>query len=417
MHPAICTDTRKVSKDSLFFALKGENFDANTFAESAIEKGCSYAIIDNKEYCKSDKYIVVEDCLKTLQELAIYHRNKLNIPIIGITGTNGKTTTKELIKCVLSTKYKTYSTEGNYNNHIGVPLSILSINQSHEIAVIEMGASHQYDIAELCKIAQPNYGIITNIGKAHLEGYNSFTNLINTKKELYDYIRENNGMIFIRKDNEILCNISNDIKKYTYGHSDSDSVGRYVQSSPFMIMELVSNKGVLYIKTKLIGDYNYENVLAAATIGRFFNIVDLDIKKAIESYIPSNNRSQLLKTKDNTLILDLYNANPSSVFAAITNFDGIEHEGKMLILGDMLELGDYSEREHERVLHLVDEIGFDNAIFVGSEYKKLQEQTKHLVFKCTAELIEYLKKNKPLSKLIIIKGSRGLKLEQCIDFL
>jgi len=416
-NPYICTDTRSVIKDSIFFALKGDNFDANKFAETALNKGCSYAIIDKEEYNTSDKCILVKDTLKTLQELAKHHRKQLNIPVIGITGTNGKTTTKELIRCVLNRKFKTFATEGNYNNHIGVPISILSITKVHEIAIIEMGANHQREIANLCEIAQPTLGIITNIGKAHLEGFGSFENLINTKKELYDYINKNNGKIFVNKDNKLLFELSEKSDRYIYGTSSSDSLGRFTQASPNMIMELVSKKGILYVKSHLIGAYNFENVLAAATIGRYYNIDDLEIKKAIEEYHPSNKRSQLQKTNSNTLILDLYNANPTSMKASIDNFKDIPFKEKTLILGDMLELGKESKREHQEIINLLEQHKFINVLLVGCEFKKLQNKTQYKIFENSSALIKYLKYNKPNNNMILIKGSRGIKLEQCVEHL
>ena len=416
-NPSICTDTRSVMKGAIFFALKGDNFDANKFAETALDKGCSYAIIDNEEYDISNRCILVKDTLETLQELAKHHRKQLNIPVIGITGTNGKTTTKELIRSVLNRKFKTFATEGNYNNHIGVPLSILSITKEHEIAIIEMGANHQHEIADLCEISQPTLGIITNIGKAHLEGFGSFENLINTKKELYDYIDKNNGKLFVNKDNKLLFKLSENSNKYIYGTSSSDSLGRFTQASPNMIMELVSKKGILYVKSHLIGAYNFENVLAAASIGRYYNIDDLEIKKAIEEYHPSNKRSQLQKTNSNTLILDLYNANPTSMKASIDNFRNIPFKEKTLILGDMLELGKESKREHEEIINLLEQYKFINVLLVGREFKKLQNNTEYKTFENSSILIEYLKYNKPNNNMILIKGSRGIKLEQCIEHL
>lgn len=416
-NPIICTDTRKIIKGALFFALQGESFNANSFASKAIDDGCSYAIIDQIEYKTSDKHILVKDVLTCLQELASYHREQINIPIIGITGTNGKTTTKELIRSVLSSKFKTYATEGNLNNHIGVPLSILSIRNEHEIAIIEMGANHPREIAELCNIAKPNYGIITNIGKAHLEGFGSFENLKNTKKELYDYIENKGEMLFVNKDNALLYDLSSNIKRYTYGSEGADSNARYTQASPFLVMELISNKGILYVKTKLIGAYNYENVLAAATIGRFFNIDDIDIKQSLEAYNPSNNRSQLKKTDKNILILDAYNANPSSMSASIKNFKDIDAENKAMILGDMLELGEDSYKEHQAIINLLKEYLFENVYLVGEEFFKQQCPNNFMKFEKTSDLLSFLKENSLTKHTILIKGSRGIKLEACIELL
>lgn len=416
-NPSICTDTRKINKGDIFFALKGESFNGNKFADKAIKEGCSFAIIDEEEYKTSEKHIIVKNVLTCLQELASYHRDQIKIPIIGITGTNGKTTTKELIRSVLQTKFNTYATEGNFNNHIGVPLSLLSINSKHEIAVIEMGANHQYEIAELANIAKPNFGIITNIGKAHLEGFGSFENLKNTKKELYDYIDANKGLLFVNSDNDLLSEMSSNIRKFTYGSNKADSKAKYTQAAPFLIMELISPKGLLYVKTKLIGGYNYENALAAASIGRYFKIDDLEIKKALETYTPSNNRSQLKKTKRNTLILDAYNANPTSMKASILNFKEIKDKNKAIILGDMLELGDESNKEHELIIKLFKDNNLGKIFLVGPIFFKQDCSSYVKKFEKTEELIKFLKDEPLDNHTILIKGSRGIKLEDCIDIL
>lgn len=414
----ICTDTRKIVKDSLFFALKGESFNGNKFANDALEKGCAFAIIDEEEYNKSDKYILVDDVLSTLQYLAKYHRKQLHIPFIGITGTNGKTTSKELINSVLSKKFKTHATKGNLNNHIGVPLTILDIDDNAEIAIIEMGANHPKEIDMLCNIADPDYGIITNIGKAHLEGFGSFQGVINTKKELYDYIEKKGGSIFINRNDELLMGISEGINKYTYGDQpEADSKGKYVQASPYMVMELHSKKGILYICSKLIGDYNYYNAMAAACIGRFFKIDDLKIKEAIESYIPSNNRSQLIKTDNNTLIVDAYNANPTSMTAAIDNFTYIGGSKKTLILGDMLELGGDSEKEHGNIINLLLKNNFKEVYLVGMNFCKSSENHNYRIFENISDLLNFLKERSIKGHTILLKGSRGIKLEECIKLL
>lgn len=416
-NPSICTDTRKINKGDIFFALKGESFNGNKFADKAIKEGCSFAIIDEEEYKTSEKHIIVKNVLTCLQELASYHRDQIKIPIIGITGTNGKTTTKELIRSVLQTKFNTYATEGNFNNHIGVPLSLLSINSKHEIAVIEMGANHQHEIAELANIAKPNFGIITNIGKAHLEGFGSFENLKNTKKELYDYIEAHKGLLFVNSDNDLLSDMSSNIRKFTYGSNKADSKAKYTQAAPFLVMELISPKGLLYVKTKLIGGYNYENALAAASIGRYFKIDDLEIKKALETYTPSNNRSQLKKTKRNTLILDAYNANPTSMKASILNFKEIKDKNKAIILGDMLELGDESNKEHELIIKLFKDNNLGKIFLVGPIFFKQDCSSYVKKFEKTEELIKFLKDEPLDNHTILIKGSRGIKLEDCIDIL
>lgn len=417
-HPKICTDTRDIVKGSMFFALKGESFNGNKFAEDAINKGCAWAIIDEPKYKTSDKHILVNDTLETLQELATYHRNQLNIPVIGITGTNGKTTTKELIHKVLSKKYKTHATKGNLNNHIGVPLTLLDTPKDTEIAIIEMGANHSGEIAILAKIANPNYGIITNIGRAHLEGFGSFEGIKKTKKELYDHIYNSNGLLFINNDDELLMSISEDIKKYSYGTTiEADSKGKFLQASPFMVMELHSKKGILYVRSKLIGKYNFENAMAAACIGRYFNIDDLDIKEALESYVPSNNRSQLMKTDNNILIIDAYNANPTSMAASVNNFSEIKAKDKSLILGDMLELGEVSETEHEKIINLLIKNNCNNVYLVGDYFYNTAINHSFKKFKTVEELIGYLNQNSINGHTILLKGSRGIRLEQCIKLL
>jgi UDP-N-acetylmuramoyl-tripeptide--D-alanyl-D-alanine ligase len=417
-HPKICTDTRNIVKDSIFFALKGESFNGNKFAEQAINEGCAYAVIDQKEYHKSEKYILVEDTLTTLQELAMYHRQQLNIPIIGITGTNGKTTTKELINIVLSKKYKTHATKGNLNNHIGVPLTILDTPKDTEIAIVEMGANHPGEIALLSKIANPNYGIITNIGRAHLEGFGSFEGILKTKKELYDHIKQSKGYLFVNHEDELLINISKEIKRFTYGNNiNADSKGKFLQASPFMVMELHSKKGILYVRSKLIGNYNFDNAMAAAAIGRYFKINDLEIKSAIESYIPSNNRSQLMKTDNNIVIVDAYNANPTSMTASINNFFHIKANKKSLILGDMLELGNVSKIEHENIIKLLNENNFNNVYLVGNIFYNTEIKHCFKKFKEVKELVDYLKNNPIKDNTVLIKGSRGIKLEKSIEQL
>jgi UDP-N-acetylmuramoyl-tripeptide--D-alanyl-D-alanine ligase len=322
-HPAICTDSRKAEKYGIFFSLKGDNFNGNAFAEIALENGCKYAFIDEAVYYKDNRYIIVENALNTLQELAKHHRSKLKIPVIGITGTNGKTTTKELIKAVLEKKFNTLATEGNLNNHIGVPQTILKITGKTEIAIIEMGANHIGEIAELCKISKPDHGIITNIGKAHLEGFGSFEGIVKAKKELYDHIEQNNGLLFVNKDNQLLSEMASRIKKITYGKSASaDHTGSIKNTEPFIeiVWKNTATNKTFLIKSKLVGAYNFENIMAAVAIGSYFEVDVSLIKEAIEAYTPSNNRSQIIKSSNNTIIMDAYNANPSSMEAAINNF-------------------------------------------------------------------------------------------------
>ncbi|MFT4662851.1 MAG: UDP-N-acetylmuramoyl-tripeptide--D-alanyl-D-alanine ligase, partial [Patiriisocius sp.] len=351
-NPKISTDTRKITEGSIFFALKGDNFNGNKYAEEALEKGASYAIIDEEKYRKSDNFIIVDDVLKALQDLATYHRSQLTIPVIGLTGSNGKTTTKELIRAVLSQKHNCLATVGNLNNHIGVPLTILSITKEHEIAIIEMGANHVGEIESLCRIALPNFGLITNIGRAHIGEFGGFDNIIKAKTELYKTMLQSNKhlifdsseeqnddrVIFVNGDDMLLMDKSDGRKRHTYGSKSMyDTEGVYHSQDPFLNVSWES-KDIL-IKTQLIGKYNTDNILAAVAIGEHFNVSDNMIKEALENYTPTNNRSQIQKTAKNTLIMDAYNANPSSVEVAIENLLTMEANKKFFILGDMLELG------------------------------------------------------------------------------
>lgn len=416
-HSTICTDTRKIVKDSLFFALKGENFNGNTFADKALELGCSFAIVDEDIDFKSDRIIIVDDVLTCLQDLARYHRDQIKIPIIGITGTNGKTTTKELIFSVLSTKFKTFATAGNLNNHIGVPLSILSIKDEHEIAIIEMGANHPYEIAFLCTISKPNLGVITNIGKAHLEGFGNIETVTETKKALYNHLNANDGIIFYNQSNDILSKLEKTCKTFSYGSVDSDNKGELISSSPYLVLELLSRKGHLLVKTNLIGSYNFENVMAAVSIGHYFDIDDMNIKKALENYIPSNHRSQLIKTENNTIIMDSYNANPTSMKAAIENFTNMTFKNKSLLLGDMFELGENSDDEHRNIIKFIEDGTYTNIFLVGNHFFNIDSSISIHKFEETNQLLEYLSENKILDQIILIKGSRGMKLERCLDYL
>ena len=414
-HPQVSTDTRKIIKDSIFFALKGENFDGNLFASSALENGAAFAVIDNeKYYINNGKYILVDDTLGTLQLLAINHRQNFTIPFFGITGTNGKTTTKELINSVLSQKYETLATFGNLNNHIGVPLTILGITNDTEIAIIEMGANHVGEIGELCTIAQPDYGIITNLGKAHLEGFGSFEGIIKAKNDLYKYIKNKKGKIFINSNNELLINLSNNIDKVTYGTSDTDfCCGKLISANPNVEISYHYNELDINIKTNLVGSYNFENIMAAICVGVYFKIDHYLIKKALETYIPTNSRSQVVKTETNTLILDAYNANPTSMEQAIINFAKMDTNNKVLIIGDMLELGSYSLDEHQSILNLIEKENFKNVILVGKDFKIANKN--FLSFTTSEEAREWLKNNPILNSTILIKGSRGIMLEKIID--
>ncbi|MBI2280191.1 MAG: UDP-N-acetylmuramoyl-tripeptide--D-alanyl-D-alanine ligase [Bacteroidetes bacterium] len=407
-HPIISTDTRKILDECLFFALKGENFDANEFAETAINKGASFSIIDNKKYCSSDKCILVDNVLETLQELANYHRKQLNIPIIGITGSNGKTTTKELIYAVLSKKYNTVATHGNLNNHIGVPLTLLSIPKNCEIAIIEMGANHIGEIEQLCKIAEPNFGIITNIGTAHIEGFGSREGVIKAKSELYHFIKKTKGTIFLNSDDELLVSLAKEISAIKYSKNEISNIN----SNPFLSFFLAALK----IKTQLYGEYNIPNILAAIKIGEYFNVEKKAIKAALENYVSTNNRSQIVKLANHTLYLDAYNANPTSMNAAIDTFSTLDVPNKFLILGDMLELGHVSQDEHQKIADKIHNLNLQ-ALLVGNEFQQIKNKYHFTAVKNTDEAILWLANQLDFFKSILIKGSRGIRLEKVSEFI
>lgn len=417
----VTTDSRNCPAGSLFFALKGDTFNGNAFAARALEAGSAYAVVDEPEYAPAGDthYILVDNCLRTLQQLANYHRRQLSPRILGITGTNGKTTTKELIAAALSQTFNVLCTTGNLNNHIGVPLTLLRLKPEHNIGVIEMGASHPGDIKELVEIAEPDYGIITNVGKAHLEGFGSFEGVIRTKGELYDYLRTKpTSVVFIHYDNPWLMKIADGLNKVPYGCGDDLYVnGRITGNSPFLAFEWkIGRCGTRHeVQTQLIGEYNFSNVLAAATIARFFGVDPDEIDKALAEYTPRNNRSQLKKTADNTLIIDAYNANPTSMRAAIGNFRKMEAEHKMLILGDMRELGKDSAEEHQKVVDYLEECGFEDVALVGEQFAATRHS--YPTYPDAAALIAALQKDKPRGKTILIKGSNGIKLGTVVEFL
>lgn len=418
--PYISNDTRNIRPNSIYIALKGDRFDGNTFTSQAFENGAKYAIIDNRDYYIDDRTILVKNSLETLQLLANFHRQKLNLPIIAITGTNGKTTTKELVKSVLSKKYTIWATQGNLNNHIGVPLTLLSMTRDTQIGVVEMGANHPFEIESLCKIAEPNYGIITNIGKAHLEGFGGFEGVIKTKKELYDFLMANNRTIFYNSDSEILKGL---IEKWENKISYGPKTGTYcngmvLSNDPYLEVEMkFSDKEKILVKTNLVGEYNFENILAAATVGKHFKVVSKNIQEALKEYVPTNNRSQLTKTSKNQLLLDLYNANPSSTEAAINNFSKIKSANKVAILGDMLELGSETEAEHLRIIELLASYPEVKVLLVGSYYKSLARPFGFLSFNNSEELWGWLKNNPITDSFILIKGSRGIQLEKVMEAL
>lgn len=415
-HHNVSIDSRNCPVDSLFFAIKGERFDGNKFAETALAKGAAYAIVDNPEYATSDRTILVENSLTTLQQLAHRHRKAMGIPVIGVTGTNGKTTTKELLAAVLSAKYDVLATEGNMNNQIGVPLTLLKLNIDHEIAVIEMGASHPGDIKELVEIAAPNYGLITNVGQAHLKGFGSFEGVIKTKGELYDYLRHTHGKIFIKKENKYLQDVAKGLEQITYGETDdSFAVGHVVSCDPFLTFDWRQQGKVHTVDTQLIGGYNLDNVLAAVAVGRYFKIPAERISRAIAAYEPANHRSQLKKTNSNNVIVDAYNANPSSMDAALNNFASLKESPKAVILADMLELGPTSDDLHRKTVESLEIHHFDKVLLCGEHFKRVAGSYE--AFATTEELISYLKEHPLKGFFVLLKGSHGMSMEKVVDLL
>ena len=416
----VTTDSRNCPSNSLFIALKGDSFNGNQFAAQALEKGCAYAVVDEPQYMieGSERCILVDDCLATLQALANYHRRELGIKVIGITGTNGKTTTKELISAVLSQSYHVLYTQGNLNNHIGVPLTLLRMTIEHDIAVIEMGANHPGEIKQLAEIAEPDFGIITNVGKAHLEGFGSFEGVVKTKGELYEYLRyKPNAKVFIHHENTYLQEIAKGLDLVEYGTAAGLFVtGQVTDNSPFLAFNWQHNGDELNeIKTQLIGDYNFTNALAAVTIGRFFEVDDDGINKALSEYEPQNNRSQLQQTADNTLIIDAYNANPTSMMAALQNFKQMKAEHKMVVLGDMRELGQDSLAEHQKIIDFLNDNPFESVVLIGDQFMSLS--SKFTTYPDAQSFIDDLLLQKPKGFTILIKGSNGIKLNSIVQYL
>ncbi|SBW06335.1 UDP-N-acetylmuramoyl-tripeptide--D-alanyl-D-alanine ligase [uncultured Dysgonomonas sp.] len=417
-YPEISTDTRNSPKDSIFFALKGANFNGNEYAEKAIDQGCAYAVVDEEKYATRPNIILVKDSLETLQELARYHRKQfIKKPIIAITGTNGKTTTKELIYSVLSQEYNVLATQGNLNNHIGVPLTLLRIKKEHEIVIVEMGASHVGEIRFLAEMALPNYGLITNVGHAHIEGFGSFENVVKAKGELYEFIRSTkDGKIFIDYSNSLLREMSEGITSIYYGLEENLFIsGKVTSISPFLALEWKFGNKRNKVQTNMIGEYNLSNALAAITIGKYLGVKASLICKAIEEYVPTNNRSQLKKTEKNMLIIDAYNANPTSMHAALENFDHMDVNHKVLILGDMKELGPDTDMEHQKIADYINDHNFDRVMFIGDNFSRVN--TKYPRFKNLDHLKEYLEKDPIVDSYVLLKGSRGVQLEKCIDVL
>jgi UDP-N-acetylmuramoyl-tripeptide--D-alanyl-D-alanine ligase len=402
------TDTRKVRKGSMFFALKGDNFNGNEFAEEALKSGASYAIIDEEKYNTFPHTILVSNALETLQKLANFHRKQLIIPIIALTGSNGKTTTKELINAVLSKKYETAATEGNLNNHIGVPLTLLSMTPKTKIGIIEMGANHLKEIEFSCSITEPNYGLITNFGKAHLEGFGDFEGVIKAKSELYDFLRLNKGTVFINTDDELQVKQSAGVSSVEF----NNIAIKFIEANPFVKVQF---KNTL-IESNLIGKYNYNNISVAIAVGNYFNISENDIKNAIESYIPTNNRSQIIQKGTNKIILDAYNANPSSMQAALENFYQLKGENKIVFLGDMFELGKDSRTEHEKIADLATSYNFSKIFLIGKAFSATGAKNAFV-----SESYESFKNSTNYSNInnatILIKGSRGMALERLLDLL
>ena len=404
------TDSRKVGQGTMFFALKGEKFDGNTFVNEVLARGASYCVIDNPDYRIDDRCLFTDDTLKTMQQLAVHHRRQFDIPVIEITGTNGKTTTKELLYAVLSQKYRTHATQGNFNNHIGVPLTLLAMPNDTEMAIVETGANHPGEIDFLANIAQPTFGLVTNVGKAHLEGFGSFEGVVNTKTELYRYIAKNGGTLFVNADNDILMRYSETQKRITYGKS-ADVKGRLLDSNPYMKFSFETGNEIYTVQTRLLGDYNFDNAMAAVCVGLHFGVSPQQVKSAVENYVPTNNRSQFKQTERNRLYLDCYNANPSSMTAAVQNFGNQKAENKVVMLGGMKELGTGSMAEHQNIVKLVESFRFLKKVFVGEEFsfvKGMDAET--LWFATSSEARDYFASDRLCDCTILVKGSNSTKM-------
>ncbi len=423
-YPGITTDSRKIPPKSIFFALKGENFDGNKFAAQSLEQGAAFAVVDDPATVQDHRYILVNNALESLQQLALYHRRQITIPVIGITGSNGKTTTKELIHAVLSSRYQTIATSGNFNNHIGVPLTLLSIRPETEIAVIEMGANHPGEIAFLCELARPAYGLITNIGRAHLEGFGGFEGVVRTKTELYTFLKNHAGEVFLNADDELLSNHATRLSAITYGLiPDAGTSGTIVSEKTTaedgrLAVEITfPDDEKKLVRSALFGSYNALNLLAAAAVGFHFDVPVADIAAAIETYTPSNNRSQLHRTSHNLLILDAYNANPSSMDESLQEFNRVFKTGKVVILGDMLELGRETEEEHLGILKLIETLSIDRVFLVGPIFKALNTNHEWNSFENSQEAVAWFKNNSLTDANILLKGSRGIHLEEIVECL
>ena len=416
----VTTDTRRCEPGMMFFALRGDNFDGNSYAAKALEMGCSCVVVDNPQYVVEGdgRILLVEDSLKALQQMARHHRRQLGTPIVGITGTNGKTTTKELVAAVLAKRYHILYTQGNLNNHIGVPLTLLGLTREHEMAIVEMGANHPGDIKELVDIAEPDYGLITNVGLAHLQGFGSLEGVIRTKGEMYDYLRTTpRRTIFLNRDNEYLKGIAHGLETVTYGQThDADTQGELVACDPYLRFRWRRGRGEWHqVSTQLIGSYNIDNALCAAAVGCHFGVDEVAVSEALAAYTPHNNRSQLTVTPHNSLVVDAYNANPTSMKAALDNFSQMQVPRKMAILGDMKELGEATAQAHQEIVDRLDGCGFDEVWLVGEAFA----QTRHTqrTFADVEEVKVALQENLPKDFCILIKGSNSMKLASLVTFL
>ena len=413
---SVSIDTRKIEKDSMFFAIKGENFDANTFAVKALELGALFVVVDNASYVIDERTILVENSLESLQALAKFHRAYLKLPIIALTGSNGKTTTKELINVVIAKKYKTKATVGNLNNHIGVPLTLLSFTKDTEIGIVEMGANHKKEIEFLCEIAQPDFGYITNFGKAHLEGFGGVEGVIQGKSEMYEYLAKNDKLVFVNLEDPIQIEKSTGIKSFTFGinNTNADLQINSIKANPFVVIDYDN----FSVESHLIGLYNANNINAAIAIGYYFKVEEEDMKQAIETYIPENNRSQLLRIDSNQIILDAYNANPSSMAVAITNFLQLENENKVMILGDMFELGDESSQEHKLIVDSLLNQNESECYLIGKSFYEHKVDKDNIQFFETFDaFVVFLKTRHFSENTILVKGSRGMALERTLEYI
>ncbi len=416
-HPVVTTDSRVCPAGAMFFALKGESFNGNQFALSALEKGCAVAVVDEPDVAVDERFVLVEDVLTALQQLAKLHRQTLGIPVVGITGTNGKTTTKELVAAVLAEKYRVHFTQGNFNNHIGVPLTLLQLTENHQIAVVEMGANHLGEIAELVDIVRPNCGLITNVGKAHLEGFGSLQGVLQTKGALYEFLRASRGVAFINAKNELLRSISHDLELKSYAlDAEADVQGHVEACSPFVSLGWQRKNGEKHtVETHFVGIYNAENMLAAVAVGLHFGVPETAICHALAEYVPQNNRSQFVQTERNRLVVDAYNANPTSMMAALENFASMPMPHKVAILGDMLELGAQSAGEHRKIVEFLQQSDFEKVFLVGKNFQEIPSDFS--TFENVDLLSEYLTSNALRDCTILVKGSNGIRLTKILPLL